>query len=114
MWQSAKLPLAKGNKVHVKASGKWKMSPQHTRSYGPNGCEYAASKGYILPGYPAGCLCARIGKGEPFHIGSGRIFVADSQGDLQFITNDIPTVDSVGGFHDNTGYVRVIITVKPR
>jgi hypothetical protein len=112
MWQSAKLPLTKGDEVDVHAYGKWKMNPDHPRPYGPNGCEYAASKGYILPGDPAGCLCARIGKDDPFRIWSDRVFVADSQGDLQFITNDIPTVDSVGGFHDNTGQVRVIVIVK--
>jgi hypothetical protein len=111
-WQSAKLLLAKGDKVRVAAYGNWKMNPQHTHTYGPDGCEFTAGSGYILPGYPAGCLCARIGNGTPFLIGSERDFVADSHGDLQFITNDHFTAGAPGGFHDNTGYVCVIITVK--
>lgn len=59
---------------------------------GPGGTSVfdPALQDYPLPGAPVASLIGRINDGEPFLIGEGGSFVAETGGTLQVRTNDVP------------------------
>lgn len=73
--------------------------------YGPDGANHVVTqedqdrRRYPFPGQMIGALMARIGdNGEPFFVGSGGTFTAETDGTLQFFINDDPVPDNAGGY----------------
>jgi hypothetical protein len=61
-----------------------------------------------LPGANVGALVGVIGRGQPFLIGSGGTFVADSTGTLQITVNDTDFFSA-----DDIGEFGVVVSVEP-
>lgn len=103
-WQSVGLMLKRGEVAVIAAQGEWQYSPVAGR-HGPNGLNYAPDF-YPLPYANAGALLAKVGEaGEPFWVGEGITYYAETDGRLYFRIND----DILG---DNVGTVKLTIDVQ--
>lgn len=105
-WQSMGLMLHAGDRVYIRARGKWLYTPGEY--HGPEGhAKYRAPNTYPIPAIPGGILLGRIGEeGRPFVVGRGGAVVANEEGLLYLRIND----DILS---DNVGYVEVEFTVTP-
>jgi hypothetical protein len=67
---------------------------------GPAGLLICGDPAFPVPDAPIGCLIARIGAGPPFPVGEFGIFAAETEGELEFGTNNID-------FDSNDGMLKV-------
>lgn len=112
-WQSTGIQLAAGDRVTIRASGRWLYTPGEY--HGPEGhARYLAPRFYPLPngegfmgrGVPGGVLIGRIGeRGDPFLVGKSAKIQAQERGTLYLRIND----DILS---DNEGWVEVQVLVE--
>ncbi|TFG72220.1 MAG: hypothetical protein E4H27_03040 [Anaerolineales bacterium] len=103
-WQSVGILVEAGDRVDVRAEGRWSYTPGEY--HGPEGHRYyQAPNTYPINAAAGGVLIGRIGEnGAVFLIGKGRTFIADKPGLLFFRIND----DILS---DNEGYAALEILV---
>src|SRR5215207_3192110 len=104
-WQPTGAIVKAGEQITIQASSRWKHSEAES-SYGPGGTEWIDTNS-VLPSAPVGSLIARIGRGQPFEIGTRTILVADRAGPLQLSMND-----SIGMFGNNEGSLVVQLDLR--
>jgi len=80
-WMDTKLPLSKGQKLSIAASGQITLQNLNNESTGPEG---ASQHGNPLKDFATGALVGKIGdKGEPFLIGPKYEGTANAEGTLR-------------------------------
>jgi len=104
-WQPTGAIVKAGEKITIQTSGAWKHSEPEL-SYGTGGTEWMDTNS-VLPSAPVGSLIARIGRGQPFEIGTRSTFVVDRAGPLQLSMND-----SNGMFGNNEGSLVVQLDLR--
>ena len=104
-WQPTGAIVKAGQQITIQASGGWKHSEAES-SYGSGGTGWIDTNS-VLPSAPVGSLIARIGRGQPFEIGTRTTLVADRAGPLQLSMND-----SIGMFGNNEGSLVVQLDLR--
>jgi hypothetical protein len=103
-WQSIGIQVNTGDRVDVRAEGRWLYTPGEY--HGPEGHRYyLAPDTYPINAIAGGVLLGRIGdNGGIFRVGKGRTFIAEQPGLLLFRIND----DILS---DNEGYVSLEVQI---
>jgi hypothetical protein len=106
-WQSVGVKVNVGDRLTLRASGKWSYSP-FVGMHGPEGGGLPVTVStYPVRSLNGGVLLGRIGEnGEPFYVGRGTTHFAQEAGLLFFRIND----DLLG---DNVGQLKLEIAVAP-
>ncbi|HEX5840584.1 MAG TPA: LecA/PA-IL family lectin [Anaerolineales bacterium] len=104
-WQAAGMIVKPGQSITIQVSGGWKHSESEA-AYGTGGIE-GMDTNSVLPSAPVGSLIGRIGRGQPFEIGTRTVLTADRAGPLQLSMND-----SIGMFEDNQGSLVVQLSLN--
>jgi hypothetical protein len=110
-WLDSGIAVTAGQTFTLTASGTVNPCANQTtavcKPYGPDGmtqlgtvtqAEPGQASNYPMPDAIIAALVGRIGQGEPFYVGAGGTFTADSDGTLQFRINDNPLENNEGTF----------------
>ena len=89
------IDVRSGEKISIRATGRWSHSPTDKNGYGPEGAGRAGSD--------LGTLQGQIGNGDPFLVGRGRDFIADADGTLYLFMRDSTPKDNQGSIQATIG-----------
>lgn len=115
-WQTSPVSLAPGETAHITASGAWGViDPTRRGLTGPGGNDVPGGPTFIHSN-PAkeGCLLVRDGSNQAYFFPSDTAeILVHVPGPVCFMANDDPTPSGHGhnGFADNTGALKVSITI---